>query len=614
MYELHSQKELKQTFREGGKYEEQLRENFRFGRFIESGMMDEYLDAQLSRQGELPRDLMELSAVGCQASMSLTEQDFEGRISLSASKLTESDSDAMKVLTEASISDRRRTQRERKRHLRKCKKLQKSALSDMKKAAKKKERGKDSIEERCDAIMSAAEAQKEYLKATCKDPKTEEYLLACADIRTCRRVLAICQDAPGYKKLAEKTQSLLDKSMQKLTGMEQFRTKWQEMNADEQAQKALDQQSMQKILDQSAQTLRFGDLEGVTLEDFSAELLRTDKSMIARFVADNTVEMQAEKEKAEKDESLESQFDTMLQRIKMYKSDLGGGSAFAFHEPTLDGVKKTFFGIPYESCQEWANKQYKSAKNKFTKSIFSTIGSFFGAAPEEVSQYETSYRNLLCMRELVRNKDDIIDAFQADERSGTYYGTEMLAYKARMTCHERDNGAGAYPATVASLIDLYTTQYSFAVMEGREREFFENIGGVCFEDKFTHITEYAQAHPLGGIDPAFLIAPPDDGSLYIRLVTEEPERENPLADPVEFFSREVAAVVTSNHLDPNNVSFDSVLPHMKRIASKTKLFPGGKCTDIDDFGATVKDSSVDMDDAFWEKMRSVFNDILCITI
>lgn len=545
MYELHSQKELKQTFREGGKYEEQLRENFRFGRFIESGMMDEYLDAQLSQQGELPRDLMELSAVGCQASMSLTEQDFEGRISLSASKLTESDSDAMKVLAESSISDRRRTQRERKRHLRKCKKLQKSALSDMKKAAKKKERGKDSIEERCDAIMSAAEAQKEYLKATCKDPKTEEYLLACADIRTCRRVLAICQDAPGYKKLAEKTQSLLDKSMQKLTTMEQFRTKWQEMNADEQAQKALDQQSMQKILDQSAQTLRFGDLEGVTLEDFSAELLRTDKSMIARFVADNTAEMQAEKEKADLNSAEVAKFDAMLDSLRQHRLELAGGDEFGLVDPQFTTKAETICGLSTETIKSWLNKQYENTKLSFYKKTLRTFGSWFGLDIGTESEYERAYLNLLSMRELAKYKERIINAYT---QYGGNVGNAELAKLTRLTGHPVLNSSETYRGIITNAVGLYIEQFDVAVSRQKEAEFFSKLQGACFEDRIDQLTDYAMRVAFG--------------------------KAEPYDEPLQYFT-DLLDEFAGQHPDQLEITQEDIMPFFRQKGADKTIFPNG---------------------------------------
>ena len=181
--------------------------------------------------------------------------------------------------------------------------------------------------------------------------------------------------------------------------------------------------------------------------------------------------------------------------LESFKEQFGGAPNYADGNPRHEEVSKKFFGIPIESCRAWSQKTLD--KGWFPSSLWKAVARGFGVATEGTrvsTRFETHALHLDSVRRMDANRDIIAAAF----RSGVGPGEESFSSLTRLACHASSNGgAEGMISAIDNYLAMFKTYYQAARQAGPEalNEFFDAAcRGVCFENRATRLTNYAETH------------------------------------------------------------------------------------------------------------------------
>ncbi len=181
-----------------------------------------------------------------------------------------------------------------------------------------------------------------------------------------------------------------------------------------------------------------------------------------------------------------------IEDLQQFKDALGGSPHYPDRRPSYAPDTKTFFGIPRESCQEWF-RNVPLEKGWVPQFFWKAVAGAFGVSKDTApTRYESVSLYLESIRLLAENRDKIA----ANLRAGTESGGLMFSSLTRLACHIGENGGPeGMIRNMDAMLELFKSQYEHAKSSGTLQDFFDGaLHGVCFENRFSNLQEYAVSH------------------------------------------------------------------------------------------------------------------------
>jgi hypothetical protein len=260
----------------------------------------------------------------------------------------------------------------------------------------------------------------------------------------------------------------------------------------------LDFPTGERTLEEFAAYLQSAPLDELREADCPRQLEAVDSGQTAAFIARNTIEPPVEVAPPETppDSPAVTGVRAAIEELQGFRDALGGAPHYATGErPGHVREHRTFFGIPQEACRAWSEKTI--AHHWVPQFLWKAIGRAFGVSDTPPTRYEDVSLQLDSLRLLAEHRDHLADRFRQDPAAAR---AEFGALTRLMAHMDQNGGPEGMIRAIDAYLELFLGLYEDARAKGQLELgvfFQEALTGVCMENRFSNMQEYAMLHPVG---------------------------------------------------------------------------------------------------------------------
>jgi len=336
----------------------------------------------------------------------------------------------------------------------------------------------------------------------------------------------------------------------------------------------------EKTLEEFAAYVQSAPLHALQEGDLPQNLVALTPQQVADFVERHAVEVAAPPPASSTDTQAARDVREAIDGLQNFKNAMGGSPKFGNQRPSYEPSTRIILGMPRETWLGWFQKTID--QEWFPQFFWKALGNAVGLGAR-ATQYEDVSLQLESLRLLAEKRDSLVQEFRNDVSAGK----TALQVVTRLACHPELMPASQRAEGMVSAIDgyleLFSALYNDAKEKGNLAQFFgEALQGLCMDARFTHLQEYAQAHPVG-----------DSGE-----IADVYDPNHKASDTVaEALSKEVG--VLGAQIESDNLTWENITEHLVRtMVGKERQGDGGERVTITEAMIRSQDTRELLNDIF----------------